>query len=146
MKKGIFVLVVFLFTGIIGMYGKRIGHIIAEKPEIKTVRFSVFAGTDYSKYQYKKSKAKVVLTVYRFAGDKQELVWEGEIDKGSIKSYPSPDQPIFKEVSVFNVYDRNETLAAYYKVIYDYKGSEISYEEGISLSAGSNIDLLKIPI
>lgn len=146
MKKGIFILVIFLFTGVIGMYAKRIRHIIAEKPETKTVRFTVFAGTDYSTTLYKKSKAKVILSIYRFTDSKQELVWEGVIDKGSIKKYPSIGSPLFKEVSVFNVYDRNETLAAYYKVIYDYKGSKMSYEEGVSLSNGTAVDLLRIPI
>ena len=146
MKKGIFILVVFLFTGVIAMYGKRMRHIIAEKPETKTVRFSVFAGTDYSTFPYKKSKARVILTIYRFIDNKQELVWEGQINKGSVKSYPSDANPLFKEVSVYNVYDRNETLAAYYKVIYDYKGSTVSYEEGLSLSPGSGADSLNISI
>lgn len=71
MKKAIFILVVFLFTGIVGMYGKRMRQIIAEKPETKTVHFSVFAGTDYSTFLYKKSKVKIILTIYRFADDKQ---------------------------------------------------------------------------
>ena len=146
MKKGFFILVIFLFTGIIGMYGKRIRHIIAEKPETKTVRFLVFAGTDYSTFPYKNSKAKVILTIYRFIDNRQELVWEGEINKGFIKGYPAVTNPLFKEVSVYNVYDRNETLAAYYKVVYDYKGSKVSYEEGVSLSAGSGSDSLRISI
>lgn len=146
MKKGIFILVFFLFSGVMALYGKKISHIIAEKPKTKTVRFSVFAGTDYSTFLYKKSKAKVILTICRFNHDKQEVVWEGVIDRGSIKNYPSFANSIFKEVSVHNVYDRNETLAAYYKVIYDYKGSKMSYEEGISLSAGSGADSLKISI
>lgn len=146
MKKGIFILVIFLFTGIMGMYGKRIRHIIAEKPETKTIRFSVFAGTDYSTSLYNKSKAKIILSVYRYSGNKQELVWEGEIDKGYIKNYPAGANPLFKEVTVYNVYDRHETLGAFYKVIYDYKGSKLSYEEGLSLSAGSITDSLRIPI
>ena len=136
----------FLFTGVMALYGKKISRIITQRPETKTVRFSVFAGTDYSTPLYKKSKAKVVLTICRFYNDKQEVVWEGVIDKGSIKNYPSRQNAVFREVSVHDVIDHTETLAAYYKVIYDYKGSEISYEEGISLSRGSNTDSLKIGI
>ncbi|MDQ6812246.1 MAG: hypothetical protein M3040_00680 [Bacteroidota bacterium] len=146
MKKGIFILVFFLFSSVVVLYGKKIRHIIAEKPETKTVRFSVFAGTDYSTFLYKKSKAKVILSIYRFENKEQILVWQGEIDRGSIKNYPAASNPLFKEVSVFNVYDHNETLAAYYKVVYDYKGSQVSYEEGISLGAGSGLDTFNIAI
>src|SRR4051812_2323221 len=113
MKKGISILVFFLFSGFMGLYGKKISHIIAEKAETKTVRFLVFAGTDYSTFPYKKSTAKVVLTICKFVDDKQEVVWEGVVDKGSIKNYPAFDNLVFKEVAVHNVYDRNETLAAY---------------------------------
>ncbi len=42
--------------------------------------------------------------------------------------------------------DRHETLAAFYKVEYNYKGSLLSYQEGISLANGSNIDSLMISI
>lgn len=146
MRKGIFILVIFLFTGIIGMYGSRIRQIIAEKSETKTIRFSVFAGTDYSKSIYNKSNAKIFLSVYKYNRGKQELVWEHEIDKGSVKNYPSILKSVFREVTVYNVYDRNETLAAFYRVVYDYKGSMLSYQEGISLSKGSITDSLKISI
>ena len=146
MKKSISFLVIFLLTGVMALYGKKMSHLITAKPETKTVRFSVFAGTDYSPSLYKKSKAKVVLTIVKFKGDKQEVMWEGTIDEGYVKNYPSPDKSLFREVSVHNVYDYNESLAAYYTVIYDYKGSKISYQEGISLSGGSRIDSMKISI
>lgn len=146
MKKGISFLVVFLLSGVMALYGKKISHIIKAKPETKTVRFSVFAGTDYSPSLYKKSKAKVVLTICRFKRDKQEVIWEGTIDEGYVKNYPSSDNLLFREVSVHNVYDSKETVAAYYKVIYDYKGSKISYEDGISLSRGSSLDSMRISI
>lgn len=146
MRKGIFILVMFLFTGVMALYGKKISYIITPRPTTKTVRFSVFAGTDYSTPLYKKSKAKIVLTIVKFYGDKQEVIWEGLIDEGSIKNYPAADKPVFREVSVHNIYDNTETVAAYYNVIYDYKGSKISYEEGLTLSAGSNEDSLRIGI
>jgi hypothetical protein len=146
MKKVISILVIFLCSGAMGLYGKKISHLIAEKPETKTVRFSVFAGTDYSKSLYKNSNAQVVLTIYRYSNDKREVVWEGVIDKGSIKNYPVEDNSIVREVSVYNVYERNETIAAIYKVVYDYKGYKMSYEEGIPLTHGSAADSLKIRI
>jgi hypothetical protein len=146
MKKGISILMVFLFSGAMALYGKKISHIITAKPVTKTIRFLVFTGTDYSSSLYKKSNAKVILTICRFYDDKQQIVWEGVIDKGSIKNYPSSPNSLFREVSVYNIFDRTETLAAYYKVIYDYKGSKMSYEEGLSLSAGSGADSLKISI
>lgn len=74
------------------------------------------------------------------------MVWEGIVDQGSIKNYPTQAEPIIKEVSIYQVYDRHETLAAYYKVLYDYKGSEMFYEDGISLSSGSGLDSLQIKI
>jgi len=144
MKKGICILTVLLLGCLAGLYGKKITHIITPKTESKTIRFKVFAGTDYSTFLYKKSTAKVILSVYKFEGDQQELVWEGVIDKGAIKNYPSSANSLFREVSVHNINDHNETLAAYYKVIYDYKGSKMFYEEGLTLSAGSGTDSLNI--
>jgi len=146
MKKGICILMFLLLTGVAGLYGKRISHIITSKPDTKTIHFRVFAGTDYSTFLYKKSRAKVVLTVCKFVDDKQEVVWEGVVDKGSTRNYPSSINPLFREVKIHNVYDRNETLAAYYKVIYNYKGSQMFYEKGISLSPGSHTDSLNIAL
>lgn len=146
MRKSVSILIFFLLCGVVGLYGKKISHIIAEDPVTKTVRFSVFAGTDYSTLIYKKSKAKILLSIYKFNGNQQVLVWEGIVDQGSIKNYPSLINPIIKEVSIHNVFDRSETLAAYYKVLYDYKGSKMFYEDGISLSAGSGFDSLEIKI
>jgi len=146
MKKGIFILMFFLLSGIAGLYGKKISHIIKPKSDTKTVRFFVFAGTDYSTNLYKKSKARVILTICRFRGAQEEVVWEGVVDEGAIKNYPSRVNSILKEVSVYNVSDRIETLAAYYKVVYDYKGSTMTYQEGITLGDGSGTDSLKIAI
>ena len=146
MKKGICILMFLLLSGVAGLYGKKISHIITAKPATKTVHFRVFAGTDYSTSLYKKSRAKVILTICKFVEDRQEVIWEGVIDEGRIKNYPLSGNPLFREVSVHNVYDREETLAAYYKVIYDYKGSKMFYEEGITLSPGSLTNFLNISI
>lgn len=146
MKKCICILAVFLISGVVTLYGKKIGHIIFEKPENKTVRFSVFAGTDYSGSLYKKTKTKVKLTIYRFAGERQEIVWEGIVDEGRVRNYPASSKPLYREVCVYNVFDRNETLAAYYEVVYDSKGSKMSYMQGITLSPGSKVDSLQISI
>jgi hypothetical protein len=146
MKKGICILMFLLLSGVVGLYGKKISHIIKAKPETKTIHFRVFAGTDYSTSLYKKSRAKVILTVCKFVEDRQEVVWEGVIDQGRIRNYPLSGNPLFREVSFHNIYDRDETLAAYYRVIYDYKGSRMFYEEGITLSPGSSTDSLIISI
>jgi len=146
MKKGICILMFLLLGGIAGLYGKKISHIITPKSDTKTVRFLVFAGTDYSTGLYKKSTAKVILTICRFTGDQEEVVWEGVVDEGAIKNYPFRGNSIYKEVAVYNVWDRTQTLAAYYKVIYDWKGSRMSYQEGITLGNGSGTDTLRIAI
>ncbi len=146
MKKCIGILAVIFISGVVTLYGKKITHIISEKPENKTVRFSVFAGTNYSGSLYKKSKTKVNLTIIRFTGNDQEIVWEGVVDEGRVKNYPASSKPLYREVRVYNVYDRNETLVAYYEVVYDSKGSKMSYMEGITLSPGSKVDSLQISL
>lgn len=146
MKKGICILAVFLISGAATLYGKKIRQIISEKPESKTVSFSIFAGTDYSSSLYKRSKAKVILTVCKFRGDKQEIVWQGVVDDRGVKNYPSSFNPLYKEVCIYNVFDRYEKLAAYYQVIYESKGSTFTYVEGIPLTAGSKKDSLLISI
>jgi hypothetical protein len=146
MKKGICILAVFLISGAATLYGKKIKQIISEKPENKTISFSIFAGTDYSSSLYKKSRAKVILTVCKFNGDNQEVVWQGVINDRGVKNYPSSVDPLYREVCIYNVFDRYEKLAAYYQVIYDSKGSKLSYVQGIPLAAGSQKDSLKISI
>jgi hypothetical protein len=145
MRKAICILAVLLVTGVASLYGKRISYIISEKPSNKTVRFSVFA-TDYSAPIFKKSKAKVTLTICRFYNGKQEIVWEGVVDEKGVKDYPTRNKPVYREVCIHNIYDQKETLAAYYEVVYDFKGSKMSYVDGISLSKGSGTDSLRVSI
>ena len=146
MKKCISLLAVFLISGAVALYGKKIYYIISEKPESKTVEFSIYAGSDYSSKLYKKSKARVILTVCKFSGNNQEIVWQEEVDKGSMKNYPSSENALFKKVSVHNVFESKETLAAYYEVIYESKGSKLSYQKGLLLSRGSNENSLDISL
>jgi len=145
MKKGICILAAFLISGAATLYGKKISQMILEKPENKTISFSVFAGTDYSAPMYRKQKARVILTIRRFRGDKQEIIWQEVIDKG-LNNYPDSSKVLYREVSVNNVFDSKEIVAAYYKVLYSSRGSKISYENGISLSHGSQSDSLQISI
>jgi len=146
MKRFICILAVFLLSGAATLYGKKIRQIISEKPETKTVSFEVYAGTDYSAALYKKSKAKVILTVCKFSEGSPEIVWQGVVDNGGVKNYPSPSDPLYKEVSIYNVFDSHEKLAAYYEVIYESRGSKLSYLQGINLKSGSKEDLVKIAI
>jgi hypothetical protein len=118
---------------------------IFEKPENKMVSFSVFAGTDYSAPLYRKQKAKVILTIRRFTGGKQEIIWQEVIDKG-LNNYPDSSKVLYREVTVNNILDSKEIVAAYYQVLYSSRGSKISYEHGISLSRGPSSDSLQISI
>jgi hypothetical protein len=145
MRKAICILAVLLVTGVASLYGKKISHLISEKPSNKTVCFSVFA-TDYSAPIFKKSKAKVILTICKFNNGQQEVVWEGVIDETNVKDYPRKSKSLYREVCIHNVYDGKETLAAYYQVIYDVKGSKMSYLDGVSLSKGSHTDSLQVSI
>ena len=146
MKKGICILAAFLISGAASLYGKKIRQVIFEKPENKTVSFSVFAGTDYSAPLYRKQKAKVILTICRFRDGKKEIIWQEVIDKGNVNNYPYSSKVLYRKVSVNNILDSKEIVAAYYKVLYSCKGSNISYENGVSLSPGSNSDSLQISI
>ena len=146
MKKGISLVVVLIMSSAIALYGKRISFLIYEKPATKTVEFSVYAGSDYSSSLYKKSKARVVLTVYKYAAENREIVWEGNIDEGNIKNYPSASKPVIRKVSIHNVLESRETLVAAYRVIYDSRESKLSYEDGVILSKGSTSDTLAVKI
>ena len=146
MKKGILMLTVFLISGAATLYGKKIRQIVFEKPQSKTVRFLVFAGTDYSAPIYKKEKAKVSLTISRLVDGKEEMIWEEVLDKGSVRNFPKYSNAMYREVCVHNVLDGRETLVAYYKVSYDSRKSMMSYVHGEALSPGSQLDSLQIKI
>lgn len=137
---------VFLISSVFALYGKKINKMIFEKPEVKTVQFSIYAGGDYSSKLYRKSKAKVILSIYKYSNNNREMVWQGNIEQMDIKSYPSNENPLFREVRVYNVFESSETLVASYQVIYDSKGSELSYEDGTVLSKGVSDDKVSISI
>jgi hypothetical protein len=146
MRKGILLLAVILFSTAVALYGKKITYKIYEKPSTKTVEFSVYAGSSYSSSLYKNSKAKVVLTVYKYAGESREIVWEGNIDEGNIKNYPLAHEAVVRRVSIYNVYDSKETLVAAYRVVYKSKDSELSYEDGIILPKDTTEETVKVKI
>ncbi len=120
--------------------------LMAEVPVRKTVCFSVYASTNYSTKLYKQSKAKILLSIWKYNRGKQQLVWSSTIDAGSLKNYPSADQALFKEVSIYNVKEKQEILVAGYKVIYDQKGSTIAYDKGYIVPVGDSTKMLSIPI
>lgn len=146
MKKGILILAVFLICGAATLYGKKISQMIFEKPENKTVRFLVFAGTDYSAPVYKKEKANVLLTISRVKDGKQEVIWQEVLDKGSVRNFPEYSKAMYRQVRVHNVFDSRETLVAYYQVSYHSRASKMSYVQGGTLSLGSQLDSLQISI
>ncbi|MCW3105635.1 MAG: hypothetical protein JWQ09_141 [Segetibacter sp.] len=146
MKKGILLISAIIMSSAIGLYGKKISYMIYERPSVKTVEFSVSLGSDYSAPLYKKSKAHVYLSIYKFSNNNSEIVWEGTVDKGNIKNYPSASDPLYRKVTIHNVYESRETLVASYKVIYNSKESELSYEDGIILSKEMKSDILNIKI
>lgn len=135
-----------LIMSAMGLYGKRFSVLIAEKPVARSIEFAVYAGSDYSSPLYKKSSAKVVLSLYRFADNSRELLWEGEVNEGSVKNYPSETDPIIKRVTLYNVFEKRETIVASYKVIYDALESELSYEDGMVLTRGEKENSVAIKI
>ncbi|GEO07802.1 hypothetical protein SAE01_02980 [Segetibacter aerophilus] len=139
-------LVVFLISGAATLYGKKIRQIIFEKPQNKTVRFLVFAGTDYSAPIYKKEKATVSLTISRLTNGKEEIVWQEVLDKGSVRNFPNYSNAMYREVCVHNVFDNRETLVAYYTVSYASRKSQMSYVQGEALPQGSALDTLQVKI
>ncbi|HEX8357936.1 MAG TPA: hypothetical protein VF610_11005 [Segetibacter sp.] len=146
MKKLIAFIVFFLVSGVVALYGKKINYLMFEKGTTKTVKFSVYAGSDYSASLYKRSKAKVLLTIYKFANGERTVVWEGIVDEGPVKNYPVASTPLVREVSIYNVFESQETLVASYKVMYDSKEAKLSYENGIVMSDNLKGDTLAIAI
>lgn len=146
MKKLIAFVAVFLISGAVALYGKKINYLIFEKGTTKTVKFSIYAGSDYSASLYKKSKARVILTIYKFAGNERTVVWEGSVDERSVKNYPASSSPLIRKVSIHDVFESRETLVASYKVEYDSKESKLMYEDGTILSRGTENDILEIAI
>ena len=135
-----------LLGGVVTLYGKKLHRITFTKTEQKTITFRIYTGTDYSSSLYKRLKAEVELTIYRFEDGEKILVWKDVVDEGKIKKFPTVNSPVYREVTVYNVVDRKETLAAYYKVSYVSGKSNIAYEKGLTLSPGSSTDSLEISL
>lgn len=144
MKKYILLLGPILFS--IALQGNVTDIIKPEVPVSKTIRFSVFAATDYSSSLYNHSKAKVHLSIWKYKNKESQLVWSGIIDKGDLKNYPLQHAALFKEVKINDVREKSETLVAGYKIIYNSKGSELSYDKGYRVTGGNSAKLLPIAL
>ena len=148
MKRYVWILifVFILFGGVASLYGKKIQRITFPKVDNKTITFKIYTGTDYSSSLYKRLKAEVELTIYKYSNGQKTLVWKDIVDESKIKKYPTFSSPVYREVTVFNVNDNKETLAVFYKVVYVTGKSNICYEKGLLLSTGSSTDSLNISL
>jgi hypothetical protein len=144
MKKSFLLLGPILFS--IALQGNVTDIIKPENPVSKTVRFSVFAANDYTSPTYKQSKAKVLLSIWKYKGSNPELVWSHEIDEGTLRNYPTEESALFREVNINNVLERSERLVAGYKIIYNSKGSELSYDKGYIIPAGKKAKELPVSL
>lgn len=143
MKKCLLlVMVPILFS--VALQGNVRNMINPEKPVQKTIQFSIYASSNYKKALYNHSKAKVLLSVWKYHGSSKTPVWQTIVDAGKLKNYPAADNALFREVSVYNVKDRKEVLVAGYKVIYDDKGSTLAYDMGYVVPTGKSTKQLSI--
>jgi hypothetical protein len=141
MKKIISLVVAFLLVSVIALQGKIKGVVIHEKVLTKTIEFSIFLANSYSSALYKNSKAKVVLTVYKLNTNNKEILWNAIVDKGTLNEYPLFGKRIYKRLTVFNIKEHSDSLVASYKITYNTRGSEFSYEQNylIELTKGNAV-------
>ena len=144
MKRSLLLIGPFLFS--VALQGKVQDIIKPEQPVTKTIQFSIFAGSKYSSALYKQSKAKVELSIWKYSKSNTELVWHTTIDQGRLKNYPGADEAIFREVNVHGILEGKETLVAGYKVIYDWKGSQLSYDKGKIVKKGAEANTVTVGI
>jgi hypothetical protein len=144
MKRSLLLIGPFLFS--VALQGEVQDIVKPEQPVTKTVEFSVFVDSKYSSALYKQSKARVELSIWKYTSSYTELVWHTTIDEGKLKNYPSFDDAIFREVSIHGIIEGKETLVAGYKVIYDWKGSELSYDKGKWVTEGTKASKVKVGI
>jgi hypothetical protein len=144
MKKSFLLLGPILFS--IALQGNVTDIIKPETPVSKTIRFSIFAATDYNSQSYRQSKAKVLLSIWKYKGANQELVWSHIIDEGKLNNYPLEDSALFREVSINDVREKSEKLVAGYKIIYNSKGSELSYDKGYLIPVGNKTKELPVSL
>lgn len=144
MKKYFLLLGPILFS--IALQGNVTDIIKPETPVSKTVRFSIFAAIDYTSPLYKQSKAQVLLSVWKYKSGVPQLVWSQTIDEGQLKNYPGEAEALFREVNIANVREKSERLVAGYKIIYNSKGSELSYDKGFLIPSGSKAKELSVAL
>lgn len=144
MKKSFLLLGPILFS--IALQGNVTDIIKPELPVSKTIRFSVFAATDYSSALYSQSKAKVLLSIWKYKGSVYELVWSDFIDEGKLKNYPAEENALFREVNLNNVREKSERLVIGYKIIYSSKGSQLSYDKGFIVPVGKKSKELPVSL
>jgi hypothetical protein len=144
MKKLFLLVIPFLFS--VAIQGNVKEIIMPEKAVEKTVRFSIYASSNYSTSVYRQSKAKILLSIWKYKKNRPELVWSATVDAGKLKNYPSADEALFREVKVFNVKEHREQLIANYRVIYDNKGSELFFDKAYLVPVGDSMKKLFIAI
>ena len=142
MKKFLLLLGPVLFS--VALQGNVREMITPEKPMTKTIRFSVYASGNYSKSLYRQSKAKILMSIWKYKGSTREQIWEGTIDAGKLRDYPTAENPLFREVNLYDVKEHKQMLVAGYKVIYDSKGSTLAYDQGYIVPVGDSVKAVTV--
>jgi len=71
----------------------------------------------------------VVLTVSKLKGSNNEVLWSDVIGMRNLKKFPLRTKPMYRKLTIFNLKEHSESLVASYKVTYNTRGSQLSYEQ-----------------
>ncbi len=117
-----------------------------EQPVNKNIQLAVYANGNYTSDAYKKSCAKLDITVTKIRGSKSTVVWSKIFDYKELKDYPICKNALTLQISIPNVFDSKERIVITYKLTYDSKGSILEMESDKEISKGSKNDQVYIKI
>lgn len=118
MKRYISLICILCFGLLIPLTARR-----NDKPVDKVVEFCVHAGSNYNFQIYDTAMAAIKLSIYKYAANKKQLIWEKTIDAKQLSKFPEAAHAMKQTVVVHNVKESSERIEASYQVIYNSKGN-----------------------
>jgi hypothetical protein len=97
---------------------------------------AIYTAADYSQEIYKKSNAKVYVTIAKYKNNKFEVVYATTVRTGSLSKLPSQKDALVKVIHVNNFFEGQELLVAKYTISYESNGAVLSYDKYVLLPGG----------
>jgi hypothetical protein len=96
----------------------------------KNVSLAVYKGSDYTSGVYDSTSAQVHIVVEKVTTKGQRsIVWDRTLDAKSLSLYPSIQNALKQNITVYNINEKKEYLVVDYTLTYNSNGAELQMHD-----------------